>query len=85
MKFRLSVLTRGRRRSVRATVPPRPLRELGKVCPRRISAKKLTRPLDTQWQRAAELLLDEADVAEFSKQVKLALFYDAKLDVAAMA
>ena len=35
--------------------------------------------------RAAELLLDEADVAAFSKQVKLALFYDAKLDVGAMA
>jgi hypothetical protein len=29
------------------------------------------------------LLLAEADVADFSKQVELALFYDAKLDVAA--
>jgi hypothetical protein len=28
---------------------------------------------------------DEAEVAAFSKQVKLALFYDAKLDVGAMA
>jgi hypothetical protein len=35
-----------------------------------------------QWQRAAELLLAQADVAEVSKQVELALFYDAKLDVA---
>jgi len=35
-----------------------------------------------QWQRAAELLLGEADVAAFSKQVELALFYDAKLDLA---
>jgi hypothetical protein len=35
-----------------------------------------------QWQRAAELLLDGADVADFSKAVELALFYDAKLDVA---
>jgi hypothetical protein len=34
-----------------------------------------------QWQRAAELLLDEADVAAFTKAVELALFYDAKLDV----
>ena len=34
----------------------------------------------TQWQRAAGLLLAEADVAEFSKAVELALFYDAKLD-----
>jgi len=37
-----------------------------------------------QWQRAAELLLAESDVAELSKQVELALFYDAKLDLAAM-
>ena len=36
----------------------------------------------TQWQHAAELLLSQADVAEVSKQVELALFYDAKLDVA---
>jgi hypothetical protein len=32
-----------------------------------------------QWQRAADLLLGEADVAELSKAVELALFYDAKL------
>jgi hypothetical protein len=32
--------------------------------------------------RAAELLLEEADVAAFSRQVELALFYDAKLDLA---
>jgi hypothetical protein len=35
-----------------------------------------------QWQRAAELLLDGADVGAFSKAVELALFYDAKLDLA---
>ena len=35
-----------------------------------------------QWQRAAELLLAQADVADFSKQVELALFFDAKLDIA---
>jgi hypothetical protein len=34
-----------------------------------------------QWQRAAELLLAQANVADFSKQVELALFY-AKLDLA---
>ena len=34
-----------------------------------------------QWQRAAELLLAEADVADLSRQIELALFYDAKLDV----
>jgi hypothetical protein len=43
------------------------------------------RETKTQWQRAAELLLAEADVAAFSKQVELALFFDAKLDVTAMA
>jgi len=39
------------------------------------------RETSAQWQRAAELLLGQADVAAFSKQVELALFYDAKLDV----
>ena len=37
-----------------------------------------------QWQRAAELLLDEADVGAFSKAVELALFYEAKLDLTAI-
>jgi hypothetical protein len=32
-----------------------------------------------QWQRAAELLLGEADVANLSRQIELALFHDAKL------
>jgi len=39
------------------------------------------RELRAQWQHAAELLLGEADVATLSKQLELALFYDAKLDV----
>jgi hypothetical protein len=39
------------------------------------------RELRSQWQRAAELLLEEADVAGLSRQIELALFYDAKLDV----
>jgi hypothetical protein len=39
------------------------------------------RELRSQWQHAAELLLGEANVADFSKAVELALFYDAKLDV----
>lgn len=43
------------------------------------------RELRSQWQRAAELLLGEADVAAFSKAIELALFYDPKLDVAALA
>ena len=37
----------------------------------------------TQWQHAAELLLAQADVADFSKQVELALFFDAKLQLSA--
>ena len=36
-----------------------------------------------QRQQAAELLLDGATVADFSKTMELALFCDAKLDVAA--
>ena len=39
------------------------------------------RETSAQWQRAAELLLAEAKVADFSRQVELALFFDAKLDV----
>jgi hypothetical protein len=39
------------------------------------------RELRAQWQRAAELLLAQADVAAFSKALELALFYDARLDV----
>ena len=34
-----------------------------------------------QWQRAAELLLAQADAAEVTRAVDLALFYDAKLNV----
>ena len=37
------------------------------------------RELRAQWQRAAELLLAQADVADFSKQIELALFYEGKL------
>jgi hypothetical protein len=35
----------------------------------------------SQWERAAGLLLDEAEVSVFTKAVELALFYDAKLDL----
>ena len=34
-----------------------------------------------QWQRAAELLLAQVDVAQVTRAVDLALFYDAKLNV----
>ena len=35
----------------------------------------------THWQRAARLLLEEADAHDFSRQVELALFYDRQLDL----
>jgi hypothetical protein len=37
------------------------------------------RELRQQWQHACELLLAEADIAALSRQIELALFYDAKL------
>jgi hypothetical protein len=41
------------------------------------------RELRSQWQRACELLLAGADVGELTKQIELALLYDAKLVVVA--
>ena len=37
-----------------------------------------------RWRHAAQLLLDQADVADMSRQVHLALFYDAQLDIGTM-
>jgi hypothetical protein len=37
-----------------------------------------------RWRHAAQLLLDQADVAAVSHQVHLALFYDTQLDIGAM-
>jgi hypothetical protein len=37
-----------------------------------------------RWRRAAQLLLDQADVAAVSKQAKLALVYDPRFDIGAM-
>jgi hypothetical protein len=37
------------------------------------------RELRSQWQRACELLLAAADVSELTKQIELALFFDARL------
>ena len=37
-----------------------------------------------RWQRAAELLLAAADIGALTKQVELALFFEAKLDPTAM-
>jgi hypothetical protein len=36
-----------------------------------------------RWQRAAELLREQADIGALSNQVQLALFYDRKLDLTA--
>jgi len=36
-----------------------------------------------RWQRAAELLREQADTGALSNQVQLALFYDRKLDLTA--
>jgi hypothetical protein len=41
------------------------------------------RHLRAQWQWARELLLEEANVAVLSKQVELALFFDAKIHLVA--
>jgi hypothetical protein len=38
-----------------------------------------------RWQKAAQLLLAKADVGAVSRQLELALLYDCKLDVRAMA
>ena len=42
------------------------------------------RELRTRWQRVAGLILEEADIGAVSRQLELALFMDAKLDVAKM-
>ena len=46
----------------------------------RLSEERSSAP---RWQRAAELLLAEADIGAFSNQVQLALFYARKLDLTA--
>jgi hypothetical protein len=38
-----------------------------------------------RWRHAAQLLLDQADVAAVSHRVHLALFYDTQLDLNAMS
>jgi hypothetical protein len=43
------------------------------------------RETSAQWQRAAAMLLEQADVTDLSSQVQLALFYDGKLDLAALS
>ncbi len=43
------------------------------------------RERSARWQRAAQLLLAKADVGTVSRQLELALLYDGKLDVGAMA
>jgi hypothetical protein len=42
------------------------------------------RELRTHWQRACKLILAKENVLTVSRALELALFYDAKLDVAAI-
>jgi hypothetical protein len=42
------------------------------------------REANARWQHAVELLMAQADVDIFGRQVELALFYDAKLDLGAL-
>ena len=42
------------------------------------------RELRTRWHRVAGLILEEADIGAVSRPLELALFLDAKLDVAKM-
>ena len=55
----------------------------GPRCPRLHASKDRER--SARWQRAAQLLLAKADVGAVSRQLELALLYDGKLDVRAMA
>ena len=58
---------------------PRTIRE---ACDYMTSMGK-QRELRTHWQRACKLILAKADVMTVSRALELALFMDAKLDVAA--
>src|ERR1700730_11525398 len=42
------------------------------------------RQIKGQWQHAVALMLTHGDIVDLIKQIELALFYDAQLDVAAM-
>ena len=42
------------------------------------------RALRQQWQVATELILDQANIPALSRQIEVALLYEAKLDIAAM-
>jgi hypothetical protein len=50
-----------------------------------ILALSKQRETSAQWQRAAAMLLEQADVVDLSSQIQLALFYDGKLDLAALS
>jgi hypothetical protein len=57
------------------------LRTLGEACDYMTSIGK-QRELRPQWQQACKLILAKADVMTVSRALELALFMDAKLDVA---
>ena len=69
--------------------PPNPCRSNGGVQPTIGEAAAYVLALPhaescNRWRRAAQLLLDQADVAAVSKQARLALVYDPRLDIGAM-
>jgi hypothetical protein len=49
-----------------------------------IAALPEEREMRSYWQRTAGLILDQAAVAEVSRRIQLALFFDGKLDLTRM-
>jgi hypothetical protein len=60
------------------------LRTIGEAANYMLALPHERAELRNRWRRAAELILEQADVAAVSHQVHLALFYDAQLDISAM-
>src|SRR5262249_11645359 len=70
------------------SAPPNPFsRSRGTVLDARAYMLRLSkdRERSARWQRVAQLLLAKADVGTVTRQLELALLYDGKLDVRAMA
>jgi hypothetical protein len=60
------------------------LHTIGEACSYMTNMGK-TRELQTHWQRVAKLVLAREDVLTVSRALELALFMDARLDVAKVA
>jgi hypothetical protein len=59
------------------------LRTIGDACDYMLALPE-HRETRLHWQHAGKLLLEEADVGKFSRQLELALFLDYQLDLAAL-